>query len=114
MKEIDKLNYRHKLEMIDELIAEFRENASLVSVKNQIKGILGENPYAPSNISIPQCMVNISNGGQPKEFKPCLVQTDSGLLKAFFFRSYDGYTLEDIDTHKIITEPVRAWSYITD
>lgn len=40
MKEIDKLNYRHKLEMIDELIAEFRENASLVSVKNQINAIL--------------------------------------------------------------------------
>lgn len=36
MKEIDKLNYRHKLEIVDELIAEFRENASLWSVRNQI------------------------------------------------------------------------------
>lgn len=40
MKDIGKLNYRHKLKMVDELIAEFRENASLVSVKNQINAIL--------------------------------------------------------------------------
>lgn len=40
MKDIGKLNYRHKLKMVDELIAEFRESASLVSVKNQINVIL--------------------------------------------------------------------------
>lgn len=43
MREIDKLNYRHKLEIIDELIEEFRDNSSLWSVKKQIKEILKDN-----------------------------------------------------------------------
>lgn len=114
MKEIDKLNYRHKLEIVDELIAEFRDCASLWSVKKQITDKLQENSYEPSNISVPQTMVNVHKDGHPREFKPCVVETDSGMHKAFFYCGYDGYTWEDCDTHKVITEPVRSWSYITD
>lgn len=109
MKEIDKLNYRHKLEMVEELISEFRDNASLWSVKKQIKTILHDDG---SDIKPYDCMVEYPDN-KPRAHKACLVQTDKGKFRAYLYLSYDGWTWINTENNKPLDTPVRYWSYNT-
>lgn len=114
MREIDKLNYRHKLEMLDELIAEFPENPSLWEVKNQIKAKLNEGGQeVKQNMSKFENMRPYPNE-RPREYKPCFVQTKKGFHRAYLYLAYDGWTWIDLDTDKPMVHSVLSWTYIND
>lgn len=112
-----KFSINHKLEVLDELIAEFRENTSLWSVKKQTLEIL--NNKAESSNGSKKEIVNVGGFSsfaisKPEYNKLCVVLTANNKFKAYFSLSYDGGEWFRLSDNKLITEPVLKWAYILD
>lgn len=117
-----KYSINQKLEVLDELIAEFRENASLWSVKKQALEILNDMQNKQNHQSSNGSKKEIVNVGgfswfalsKPEYNKHCVVLTAKDKFKAYFSLAYDGGEWLRLSDDKPITEPVLKWAYILD
>lgn len=114
-----KFSINHKLEVLDELIAEFRENTSLWSVKKQTLEILNDKQNRQSSNGSKKEIVNVGGFSsfalsKPEYNKHCVVLTAKNKFKAYFSLAYDGGEWFRLSDDKLITEPVLKWAYILD
>lgn len=112
-----KYSIEQKLEILDELISEFRDCTSLWSVKKQLTAIQAESEKNSSEKSEVKVIATIGDYYAacvrlPKYDELCMVQTMTADYKAVFTLGKNGGEWHRLDTEETITEPVLRWAYI--
>lgn len=109
-----KYSIEQKLEVIDELINEYRDCTSLWSIKKQLTAIKAEKEKQTENEEVVTVgSLNSSCVGLPKFEKLCWALTATQeYRRAVLTIGENGAEWHDLRDERVITEPVLKWAYI--